>query len=405
MKISVRGVSVAVLAVLVAVYHVLPMAHFFAPLEIFGKNVYTVAPVILMAVVLMMLWRGIKNDVTQSEATALIIVMLLWLVTWFARRALFGEIGDVLNQRFVVDLFLYSIVMRYAMKEIKTRDLLATLMIVVTISQAIAGILHSHFFPFIQLMPDADDVLHLAFDAEGTREAGTIVSSSTFAAVLVCGQFVMLTEKRLSFLVRLMLMALTTYAVSLSGSRFPMVVSALLCLAATMNWKSSRHAPFILVAIALAGIAVALSGWSPFEAKSILRFGQDDGGRSDKFQLAIDLMTTHWSYLLMGAPNKMVEVATTRDGLPISDNSYMLLALSFGVPMLVTWLVCAVKFLFRWPVTIIYLAMLAYFATTLAVTNSLLWEAWLFYFATTMWLVKYRSVSRNVPSVSVVTTT
>jgi hypothetical protein len=83
--------------------------------------------------------------------------------------------------------------------------------------------------------------------------------------------------------------------------------------------------------------------------------------------------------------------------MPISIRTLCLglMALTFGAPFCLIWVAALAYFTIRKSTSWLYLLLLAFFAVDLWITNSILWEAWLFYFALTFWVVRCRSMDET----------
>jgi hypothetical protein len=383
------AVILTVLA-LTAVYQFLPVVHFFAPVQIFGKNIYTVAPAVIMIAVFLLLLPAIwRTPVTPVQAQGFLAVAFIWLIVIAARTAIFGETVDVLRERYLLLFFVFSAVLRYVAADPASRTKLATLLIAATCAQAVLGIIHTHFFPFLQLVADPGGELAVGVELDqGSGESGTLISRSTFGDLLVCGQFVLLLERRIPFTLRAVIMGVMFYAVSISGARYGQVWSALLTAGLFVNRKMNRAAPVFLAAIVVAAIAVMRTGWTPFELQSELRFDQDSGGRGEKLGLVIDVLSNYWPLsAFIGVPNTAALSAITSTGVVISDDSYGEIVMDFGLTGLLLWLTCLFVWIVRWPMSMLSALMLIFLLGNFALTNSVLWDVWLFYFLAAWWLV------------------
>jgi hypothetical protein len=384
------AVILTVLAV-TAIYQFLPVVHFFAPHQLFGKNLYTVMPAVIMIGVFLLLLPAIwRTPVTPVQAWGFLALAFIWVIVITARGAVFAETPDVLRGRYLLLLFVFSAVLRYLAEDSASRTRLAAVLIGAICAQAILGILHTHFLPELELVPDTTGELEVSvgMDEGGSGESGTLISRSTFGDLLVCGQFVLLVERRIPFTLRAVIMGVLFYAVSISAARYAQGWSALLIAALFINRRMNRATPVALAAIVLAAIAMVLTGWSPFELQSIVRLEEDSGGRGEKLGLTIDTLSNYWPLsAFLGIPNSAAQSAVTATGVVISDNSYGEIAMDFGFAGLLLFLTCLFAWLVRWPMSILSALMLIFLLGNFALTNSVLWDVWLFYFLAAWWLV------------------
>lgn len=385
-----RAAVIFTVLALTALYQFLPMFHFFVPVQFLGKNIYTVIPAAVMIAVFLLILPAIwRTPLTPLQAGGFAALAFIWLLVLAGRIAIFGELVDVLRERYLLLFFVYSAVLRYVAVDPKSHTQLSRLLIGALCAQAVFGILHTHFFPFLQVEPDSSGDLGIGVaQDEGSGENGTLLVRSTFGDVLVCGQFLLLTERRLPFALRAVLMGVLFYAVSLSGARYPQVWSALLTAALFINRRMNRAAPVVLAAIVLAGIAMQLTGWTPFELQSELRFDEDSGGRAEKLGLVMDVLSNYWPLsAFIGVPTSAALTAVSATGVVISDDSYGEIVMDFGVTGLLLFLTCLFVWIVRWPMSLVSAAMLIFLLGNFAFTNSILWDVWLFYFLAAWWLV------------------
>jgi hypothetical protein len=385
-----RTAVILTVVALTVMYQFLPSLHFFAPLQVLGKNIYTVLPAVIMIALFLLIVPAIwRTPLTPLQAGGFVALAVIWLLVLGSRLAIFGDLVDVLRERYLLLFFVYSAVLRYVAVDPRSRTQLANVLIGALCAQAIFGILHTHLFPFLQVEPDSTGDLGITVaQDEGSGETGTLLVRSGFGDVVVCGQFVLLTERRIPFTLRAVMMAVMFYAVSLSGARYGQIWSALLTAGLFINRKMDRAAPVVLAAMVLAGIAMMLTGWTPFELQSELRFDEDSGGRGEKLGLVTDVLSNYWPLsAFIGVPSSAALSAVTATGVVISDDSYGEIAMDFGLSGLLLFLTCLFAWLVRWPLSILSTLMLIFLLGNFAITNSILWDPWLFYFLLAWWLV------------------
>jgi hypothetical protein len=385
-----RTAVVSTVLALTAIYQFLPLLHFFAPAQIFGKNIYTVIPAVVMIAVFLLLLPAIwRTPLTPMQAGGLLALAFVWLIVLASKTAMFGETVDFLRERYLLLFFIYSAVLRYIAVDPRSRNKLAALLIAATCAQAVFGILHTHFFPYLQVEPDTSGDLGITLaQDEGSGENGTLLVRSIFGDVLVCGQFLLLSERRMSFTMRAVLMGAMFYAVTLSGARYAQIWSALLTAGLFINRKMDRAAPVVLAAIVLAGIGMALTGWTPFELHSEFRTDQDSGGRGEKLGLVVQVLSNYWPLsAFIGVPQAAALTAVSATGTVISDDSYGEIVMDFGLPGLLLFMTCLLAWIVRWPMSILSTLMLIFLLGNFAITNSVYWDVWQFYFLAAWWLV------------------
>jgi len=149
------AVVLAVLA-LVAVYQFLPSLHLFVPFQIAGKNIWTVMPAVIMIALFLLILPAIwRTPLTPVQAGGFVTLAFIWLIVLLSRIAIFGDTVDILRERYLLLFFVFSAVLRYVAVDPRSRTQLANVLIGALCIQAVLGIIHTHFLPFVQVAPDS----------------------------------------------------------------------------------------------------------------------------------------------------------------------------------------------------------------------------------------------------------
>lgn len=355
----------------------------------FGKNVY-VAALTMLTIAAFLLERNRMNRGITAVVTVLAPVAVGIIVV---RHLVFGE--DFMTVVFVYRspllLPVYACAAWGVIRASADRQLFQSVIIGSAIVQAVAGIVHYHWFsnivvgPAVQQFFGVSDLYYTSDQALSLREAGLLISPSVYGNFVLLGMFLVVNRalsgrrRRLRILPTAQL-ALLLYAVSLSGSRYPIVAGF-----AVTGFYLLKHVRLrtLLPAAVVAGFVVAVL--MPAGASLISRLeAEGSGGRVEKARLALSLVTADASTLLMGVPIRIQGDAMTDEGLQISDNSALALAMGFGVPFTLAFALGMSVIIAR---TIrpapLRSALILHLAIVLALTNAIVWDIWLlFWFAT-----------------------
>jgi hypothetical protein len=220
----------------------------------------------------------------------------------------------------------------------------------------------------------------LNYEGERTREL--LLGSSISANNMLCGMFVLLSLFKhkiirlnlMSFVALQFFLMLSTFN---TQSRFPMFVAAIIFLYSILGLNKIKLKNILLLASACLGLfaVAAIIDITIYDYFS--RFSQDSGGRVDKLEATFILITNSLSDFFIGSSNEMVE-STVVNGAVISDNSYSLIAASFGVPFTLVFFAYILFTLKNLISDEISLLMFFYMVVGFALTNCILWEPWVF---------------------------
>jgi hypothetical protein len=169
------------------------------------------------------------------------------------------------------------------------------------------------------------------------------------------------------------------YALALAGSRFPTVIGLILAMVIMRNIVRTNKGLGITVMLVIGALAMFVAVQP--ELLESIRLSEGSGGRWDKLVLPLEMLTSNFLDLLIGSTLRAIDSATSAEGIGISDNSYMLMALQFGMPFAVVWFSLVFVQLKSIAVHTSMRYTLLYFLLALGVTNAILWEPWLFYFS------------------------
>lgn len=280
-----------------------------------------------------------------------------------------------------------------------TRSKVATIIIWNCVFVALFGLVHFFFFPsvvFSSTVNDAYRAGNISLIPGHSQEAAFIGNPSGYGAVLVTGLFaIYLTGRRtLLYALAFLVITLATYiSISRSAALFATLLFALY-FGSGVTFRRPLSLVRIIV-IVLAGIYVvsrfpffslaaqaAASRWGVLGGGgvgSISSFGDKLGsGRLDRYQVGLQIVFSDLGHIFLGAANTEEPVI---GDLNFSDNSFIFLALGFGVPLTVLWIATVLRrtIPLRFPNGLGPALALAFIYVTLITTPGLFWDMWLVY--------------------------
>ena len=393
------------LSFLVLIYPLLPVAHFFLPLvTLFGKNIYIVFPVIVISISFFFLL--ITRQLPSRGVFLFFILFFIYLfVTLIAIIVYDYGHQEFLYRRFLLVPLLMLLTTVPLLSTEDNRKHITKLILMTIFLQCILGLIHYIFFPEIWFINDEtfsgfiDISQSLGFVAS-TREGGTLISSSCFAYLLLCGILLLVYLQELPWKYtgmrqRSAALIFFLFGIMLSGSRGPTILALLFILVFFLREWNIVKKPILFLLIVL----IIVVSFKDAFIHIVERFEiNGSGGRYEKLQIAA-LLLSQDLYFFIGAPADVVST-TFINGVSLSDNSFALLFITYGCLSIVFFLSL---FYFFWrfsKVTRTYLPALSGFIC-MCTTNSILWEPWLYYYVMTMVLIWFarkeqlRGISRG----------
>ena len=280
-----------------------------------------------------------------------------------------------------------------------TRSKVATIIIWNCVFIAVFGLVHFFFFPsvvFSSTVNDAYRAGNISLIPGHSQEAAFFGNPSGYGAILVTGLFaIYLTRRRtapyaLAFLV-------ITFATYISISRSAALFATLLAALYVGSDVSFRRPQSLLriLAIVVAGVYVvsrfpffslaaqaAASRWGVLGGGgggSMSSFGDKLGsGRLDAYRVGLQIVFSDLGHIFLGAANTEEPVI---GDINFSDNSFIFLALGFGVPLTILWIVTVLRrtLPLRFPSGLRAALILTFIYATLITTPALGWDMWLVY--------------------------
>jgi len=281
----------------------------------------------------------------------------------------------------------------------ETRQKVASIIIWNCVFIAIFGLVHFFFFPrvvFSSTVNEAYRAGNIDLIPGHSQEAAFFGNPSGYGAILVTGLFAIYVTRRrtLTYVLAFLLITLATYiSISRSAALFatlvavvylasgvtvrrPQTLLRILAVVVAVVYVVSRF-PFFWLAAQAAASRWGLAGGGA--VGSVSSFGDKLGaGRLDRYEVGLQIVFKDFSHIFFGAPNTEEPII---GDINFSDNSFIFLALGFGVPLSVLWIATVLRRTvpIRFPTTLPHALILAFIYVTLITTPGLFWDMWLLY--------------------------
>lgn len=350
------------------------------PLIIFDKNGWLVISAGIVGVSYLYLLRISRFALNSTDIFFFLLICFnIWIIS--VRTIFYDDDFSLLSLRFAVTSMLFAV--------FSSRFIISTSIAkVIALSISLQGVLVAtvrlvnHFiFPSIAISLDEDQLnpyLNLNTGLPSSRDL--LLGSSISANLILCGMFALLGLRKyrllnISSITFIFLQLGMLFGCLTSLSRFPMTLSILVVLLSMsevdlFKFKSIFKTVVIIFLFSIAFILI-LNGPVNF----FHRFYDDSGGRGAKFLIFISLIFNSFSDFFIGSSSSTI-YQTIIDDYLLSDNSYALIATTFGAPFFLAYSLFLYITLFKGRVRSLYFLMIVYLIIALGFANSILWEAW-----------------------------
>lgn len=278
-----------------------------------------------------------------------------------------------------------------------TRRAVASIIIWNCVFIALFGLVHFFFFPSVVLavQTDAYKAGNISLIPGHSQEPAFFGNPSGYGAILVTGLLALYMTRRRSLL-DMGVFLLITLAICVSISRTAVLFAVIVTVLYLLDGASLRRPRTLVpIAVLVAGCAYAVSRipffWFAVQAV-VARWGlahtsdatlgaiadQVGGGRLIKYTVGVQIAFRDFSHILMGIRDGEELVIGDHN---FSDNSFIFLALGFGVPLTVMWIIGVLgrALPLRIPRNVAHALLLIFIYGSLVTTPALGWDMWLVY--------------------------
>jgi hypothetical protein len=366
-------------SIIIIIFPFLFLLFYFEPVTIFGKSIYAVVPVGLILLFYLQLLLSKKTKLLMPDFIVMCTLILSCMI-FLLREWTYGEQLIYSDVRYIVTTFIFLSFSCQLFLQYGSKRFITYAVIIQSIGVALLGTINFYIFP--NVMISYDDVGSSFLNLEGERTRELLLGSSFSANHILCGMFVLLSAFRYKvielhrgyfILVQLFLML----SIFNTFSRYATLVSIFLLFFSILILDKQRiKYIFISTLVIFAFIAVALYSDIPIY-NYFSRFAQNSGGRYEKLQAIFTLISHSPIDFLIGSSMDLIS-STNVNGFVISDNSYGLIATSFGVPFMLFFFISMLYVLIKKASDNISIFMFFYIFIGFALTNCILWDPWLF---------------------------
>lgn len=279
------------------------------------------------------------------------------------------------------------------------RSRVATIIIWNCVFIAVFGFVHFFFFPSVVLSSGQTEGYiggNIYLIPGHSQEAAFFGNASGYGAILVTGLFaIYLTRRRtLPYMIAFLVITAATYlSISRSASLFatillvlylangltlrrPQALLPIAALVALVLYVVAR-VPFIWLAVQVAAGRVSSLGRVSAGPSSAFA-DPTQVGRLQRYEVGLQITFRDFSHIFFGSADKEEPII---GDINFSDNSFIFLALAFGVPLAVLWIVTVLRRTvgMRIPRDFRQILIFLFIYVTLITTPSLSWDMWLVY--------------------------
>jgi len=367
------------LVTLTILFPFLNIFHAMHPARIFEKSAWIAIPVVIIGILYLSLFLTKRSRLSTVDLWIIIIILLSWVI--FSMRGLiYSESKNFLDIRFIATSLIFMAFSRHLTNSSFSMRVVACAVIIQSLLTALLRSINFYFFPHIMTSYESDGTAFINTEGEMTRDL--LIGSSSSANQILCGMFVLLSLFkykifRLNQTFFIMLQFFLMFSTFNSYSRFPMVVSIFVFLISLLNLNVLKTKKIIALTLTWLGLFILVVLAVTSSNNYFSRFSENSGGRGEKLEATLTLVSNSFLDFFIGSSDKLVNL-TDVDGMLVSDNSYGLIANSFGVPFMLIFFGYFLFSLKKITSDKISLFFIYYIAIGLAFTNCILWEPWVF---------------------------
>ena len=402
LPLNIKKISFCGFLLVLGIYPYLFLVNMVMPSTLsWGKNTYISAITVFIITIFLFQWKTISRRIPIW-----IVFLFLFLSTNIAliNLLIYSEIKHIDVLRIPLNLLIYLGVAYSFTSNTASKKTIYNVILYSCIIQAVVGIIHYFYFPYIMTGIEGSDLPYIILTAKtatAQAERGLLVSPNVYALFLLLGCFLLVYRNeafKKKWLLETIYMILLMTGVLLSNSRLGLIFSVILFF--VYFTKSAVKGKVILAGLVIIGI-IASHGFIEdrisYAYHRNFSFAEGNVGsnlsRTDRNVNALNLLISDCCSFIIGpSQNKTYEFKVVK-GHSYSDNSFFLLAHNYGVPSAVIF-IFVMFFLYSNAIdvrkggTILFLI---YFATALLVYNSILFDIWLLFFSTSLMILSRKS--------------
>lgn len=295
--------------------------------------------------------------------------------------------------RYIVLVPVYLVLWRMTIRNQTLADWTRRIILVGGLMMAVFGVLHDFGLPTFYA-PVSNDVELTAYDLDptSTRYGGPSGASNGYGNFLVLPLLALVGTKVKNVKLALPFLLMILLGITSSGSRLALgmasLLSVLVLFRARRGWVNGSA---MVLVVAGTWFLMVLSAGVRIDV--VMERFHEDFGRGEKNAIATDALKTSFSNLCFGTRADQL-ILGEKGEYQFSDNSYLQVACSAGVPASLVFCVCCLwvmRLRLKHESFSVWLAV-AIFAITFYLNNSILWDNWIFWGSAVYWLIKHEDL-------------
>ncbi|WP_419177009.1 hypothetical protein [Desulfosediminicola sp.] len=308
-------------------------------------------------------------------------VTLLSYLVFNARAIAYEDYRSFLDMRFIATCLLFIVFTRHLMRNELAMRILAYAILAQGLVVTLVRIVNYYYFPYVMISYGGGSDNEAFINTEGSLTRDLLLGSSISANIILCGMFVNvilvkhLITKVNSF-VFLSMQLLMLLSVFTTISRFPIVIAIIFFLFSFLQLRLIKLRTLFGIICVISVTIFTITSLEVDYLSFFDRFGETSG-RYDKLKATFLLVSNSMTDFAIGSSSELVN-STMVNGLTISDNSYGLVATTFGIPFMIIFFAFLFRIFTKIKSDSYSILFLLYISLAFGITNSILWEPWVF---------------------------
>ena len=338
------SVSAFSLAALLAYMPYAQVLNEFVPLQILGYSVFvTMVPSAVLALIAAgALWRRPKRGAVLFVIIAATLVILLF--RWSFDFLGVGFWSSLVGVRYTLQIPIMLIAVRSAGLSHRFVKWAPVIIVANGVLAGLVGILYSlsiinyHVSPTFGVTDPVEVAMYLAGDH--TRASGLFAGANGYGNFLVLPLLILGIKSRIPKWLRLAAAPCMVGGIVASQSRTAVIMSLLVLVWVVFRIDVTRLQRVLLISLTAALLLGGwLEAWSSISSLAVRIQGVTSAGdiRAAKNQIFISALERNASTFLVGAHDRDLSLGNASD-LQASDNGYLLMASSLGIPLAILFL-------------------------------------------------------------------
>lgn len=392
------SISAYVVFILVLIAPFSTIAYFAFPMPtIGGKNFWVAAPFITLAGIagLSIIYNPPQKN--HFNIRTILFLGFLCIAVVVTRSFAYEEAINAIGFRYIITIPIYIVAISIASTNKKSIDVLEMAIIAQGVLTALFMCANAICMPHVHLTQTELGASGISISGNHPRTlliGVSIGAGHIFLGMLaIVKKYIQTPDSSPKYFLVYLALIIMTYAILTGGSRLPIAMSmTLIAFAVFKPGLNNTFWSFLKAFIIFLGIlflARYLSYWlmdlSGYGFRSsndfgnpLFRFNENSGGRVEKLLLAVEMICESWFTFLFGASEFRQTTLRSVDGYFFSDNSFAYVLLNLGAFLGGILIFRFLIFIQTFWTNLLSKFFVVYFLLCLGLTNSILWDPFLF---------------------------